>query len=159
MSEVRFIADSMLGSLARWLRILGFDTLYFRDITDGDLIRIARQQQRIIITRDRALSRRKNVEGILVSSNDLKGQLKEFLQWIKGRGIKPCPFTLCPICNGDIHPVDKFNVKNDVPEYVFLNTLFFYQCSNCGKVYWEGSHRKGIERFINQLNWDDGTLL
>ncbi|MFN3395331.1 MAG: Mut7-C RNAse domain-containing protein [Thermodesulfovibrionales bacterium] len=153
MSEVRFIADSMLGSLARWLRILGFDTLYYRDIRDKDLVRLARLQGRIIITRDIGLSRSRKVDRIiLVKSNGLKDQLKEFLQWIKGQGIKPCPFTLCPVCNGDVHPVDKFKVRNDVPEYIFLNTRSFYQCSNCGKVYWEGSHRKGIERVINQIN-------
>lgn len=152
MSEIRFIADSMLGSLARWLRILGFDTLYYRDIRDNDLVRLARQQCRTIITRDTGLSGSRKVERIiLVKSNELKDQLKEFLLWIKGQGIKPCPFTRCPICNGNVHPVDKSKVRNDVPEYVFLNTQSFYQCSICGKVYWEGSHRKGIERLINQL--------
>lgn len=152
MSEVRFIADSMLGSLAKWLRILGFDTIYHRDIRDNDLIRIARQQQRIIITRDTALSRIKNVDGIiLINSNDLKEQLKEFLKWIKGHGITPCPFTLCPLCNGEVLPVDKATIRNDVPEYVFLNRNTFYRCSNCGKVYWEGSHRKWMEQFVKQL--------
>lgn len=162
MSEVRgvrFIADSMLGSLARWLRILGFDTLYFRDIRDNDLIRIARQQQRIIITRDTGLLRSRKVERIiLVRSNDLKGQLKEFLNWVEVQGLNPCPFKICPICNGKVLPVEKSKVSNDVPEYVFLRIKTFYQCSNCGKVYWEGSHMKGMERLINQLSFNKLTM-
>lgn len=149
MSEARFIADSMLGSLARWLRILGFDTLYFRDIRDNELIRIAKGQERIIITRDTALSKSKRVERvILIESNDLKDQLKEFLRWMKGQGLKPCPFSLCPLCNGEVLPVDKTTIRNDVPDYIFLNVSTFYKCKQCGHVYWHGSHKMGIDRVI-----------
>lgn len=142
----------MLGSLARWLRILGFDTLYFRDIKDNELIRIALKEQRMIITRDTGLTRNRKLERIiLIKSNELKGQLKELLQWIKGQGLKPRPFTFCPICNGKVQPVEKTDVRDNVPEYVFLNFISFYRCSSCGQIYWEGSHRKSMEQFIIQL--------
>lgn len=153
MSEPRFIADSMLGSLARWLRILGFDTLYFRDIRDKDLIRIARGQQRIIITRDSVLSKNRKIEDlIIIRSNDLNGQLREFIGWVKGRGIKPRPLSFCPLCNGDVLPVDKNSVRDDVPEYIFLNIRSFYKCENCGHVYWDGSHKRGIDQMLAKLN-------
>lgn len=153
MRESRFIADSMLGSLARWLRILGFDTLYFRDIRDSDLIRIARGQQRIIITRDTILSRDKKIgDLILIKSNYLTDQLREFMDWVKGRGIKPRPLSFCPLCNGDVLPVDKDLVRDDVPEYIFLNIRSFYKCENCGHVYWDGSHKKGIDQMVANLN-------
>jgi uncharacterized protein with PIN domain len=155
MSEVRFIADSMLGSLARWLRILGFDTLYFRDIKDNDLIRIARQQQRIIITRDTGLLRNRRIDSLIhIKSNDLRQQLDEFLVWVKGRGIRSQPYTICPLCNGEILPVDKLTIRNDVPEFVFLNLKSFYKCRECGKVYWEGSHKKGIDEIIDLVGSD-----
>lgn len=152
MREARFIADSMLGSLAKWLRICGFDTLYFKDIKDNDLIRIARAQQRIIITRDTGLSKSKGVgEVILIKSNDLEGQLKEFILWVKGRGIKPRPFSLCPLCNGEVLPVDKASIKNDVPDYIFLNIRSFYKCRGCAHVYWDGSHKMAIDKMIERL--------
>ncbi len=155
MSEIRFIADSMLGSLAKWLRILGFDTLYLRDIRDNDLIRIVREQKRILITRDKGFLKRKGIEGIIfIESNYLKEQLDEFLLWIRAKGIKPRPYRLCPSCNGEIIPAEKALIRNDVPEYTFHSVRNFYRCINCGKIYWKGSHTKRIERLIEEYQFN-----
>lgn len=166
--QPRFICDVMLGSLSRWLRILGFDTFYGRALDDNEIARIARQEQRIVLTRDRGLARRKIVDrGILLASNDTFGQLKEVLSAIAGnhdtlKNIRvhsgdtvrePAPLSVgafsghprCTICNGELVEVDKESARNDVPEHVFLTSHMFLKCTTCPKVYWEGSHKRMIE--------------
>lgn len=141
----RFVADVMLGSLSKWLRILGFDTLYFRDIDDNELIKTAKQQGRVLLTRDGGIAgSRKAGTCVFIHSEDIAGQLKEVLTAF--------PFTLsgsrCAGCNGELSPAGRGDVAGDVPDHVFLNFNSFFRCNNCGKVYWEGSHRKTIDERI-----------
>lgn len=148
-----FIADAMLGSLAKWLRILGFDTLYFKVIDDNEIIKIAKQEQRVLLTRDTRLVKRKKIDSyILIRSNDTVEQLKEVLKCL----TLSSTFTLaylsrCAECNGELSTAEKESVANDVPEYVFLNFNSFFRCSSCGKVYWEGSRRKLIDEKIQNV--------
>ncbi len=153
MSEQpRFISDAMLGSLTKWLRILGFDTLYFKAIDDNEIVKIAKQEQRILLTRDTRLVKRKKIDCyILINSNDISGQLREVLLWIKDRGSKVKDNPRCAECNGELSTADKESVANDVPEHVFLNFDSFFRCRSCGKVYWEGSHRKSIDEKIQNI--------
>jgi uncharacterized protein with PIN domain len=147
MNNPSFIADSMLGSLAKWLRMMGFDTLYFKDIADNELVRIAKQERRIILTRDAILAKsRKCADCIVLKSNEISGQLKEVLT-IFPMESKP----RCAKCNGELEPADKRSVAGDVPEHVFLNIDSFLRCVDCGKVYWEGSHKKAIDETIRNL--------
>lgn len=153
-----FIADVMLGSLAKWLRILGFDTLYFKNIDDSELIKIAKQEQRVLLTRDTRLVKGKKVaEHILINANDTPGQLKEVLKSLSlaPHGSSTCPlplpFTRCAKCNGELEFADKESVSGDVPEHVFLNLDSFLRCGDCGKVYWEGSHKKLIDGQIRKV--------
>lgn len=150
MSEQpRFIADAMLGSLSKWLRILGFDTLYFKVIDDKELIKIARQEHRILLTRDTGLIRRNKIDHyILITSNEISGQLKEVLKSFSS--TLTC-FPRCSECNGELLTSDKESVANDVPEYVFLNFDSFFRCDRCGKVYWEGSHKRLIDEKIKNI--------
>lgn len=142
----------MLGSLAKWLRILGFDTLYFKAIDDNELIKIAKQEHRILLTRDTSLVKRKKIDSyILITSNEVSEQLKEVLLWVKGQGSKVKGNPRCAECNGGLSTADKESVANDVPEHVFLNFNSFFRCSSCGKVYWEGSHRKLIDEKIQNV--------
>jgi uncharacterized protein with PIN domain len=164
----RFISDVMLGSLAKWLRILGFDTLYFNNIDDNELIKTAKQQDRILLTRDTGIARRKGVDKlILINSEDMFEQLKEVLRGIPGTpylslgrgtkidkyGVPGIPFqqSRCAECNGELVVTDKGAVADAVPEYVFLNRNSFFRCSDCGKVYWDGSHRKLIDEKIREI--------
>ena len=146
-----FIADAMLGSLSKWLRILGFDTLYFRTIDDNEIIRLARQEQRIILTRDTGLIKNKKVGNcIQIKSDGALQQLKEVLSVISaGQQFDLSP--RCPECNGTLASTDRGAITGDVPEHVFLNFNSFFRCVNCGKVYWEGSHKKLIDREIEQV--------
>ncbi|MBI5212637.1 MAG: Mut7-C RNAse domain-containing protein [Nitrospirae bacterium] len=156
--QLRFIADVMLGSLAKWLRILGFDTSYFRTIDDNEIIRIAKQEQRVLLTRDTRLVKSKKVsKHILIKANDMPGQLKEVLKSLPlaPHGSSTCPlslpFTRCSKCNGELEFSDKESVSGNVPEHVFLNFDSFLRCGDCGKVYWEGSHKKLIDGQIRKV--------
>ncbi|NTU43159.1 MAG: hypothetical protein HGA78_08950 [Nitrospirales bacterium] len=149
----RFAADAMLGGLAKWLRAVGFDTLYFRDITDRELVRLSRQEQRVLLTRDTGLVRRRQLpDFFLVGANDTVGQIREVLGHLISSGSFALPSVpRCMRCNGEVTGVERASVMSDVPEHVFLNTGSFSRCSGCGRVYWEGSHKKAMERMIRMM--------
>jgi uncharacterized protein with PIN domain len=146
-----FIADVMLGRLARWMRFLGFDTLYFRDIKDSRLIRIAREQDRYILTRDTRLIKIKGVNNyLLIKANDSFHQLIEVIDTLKL--IQFNPLSRCVVCNGILTRVtNKHDIKGLVPEFVFLNMNVFQECTECGKIYWEGSHPKKFREKLDKI--------
>lgn len=150
-----FIADAMLGSLAKWLRILGFNTLYFKKIDDNELIRIAKQKDRMLLTRDTGLAKRKTINNcILINSNDTFEQLKEVLLWVKDQRSKVKGDPRCAACNGEFMPVDKESVIDAMPDYIFLGCDSFFKCKNCGKTYWNGSHKKMMDAKIEEVLQD-----
>ncbi|MFN3740132.1 MAG: Mut7-C RNAse domain-containing protein [Thermodesulfovibrionales bacterium] len=148
-----FIADAMLGRLARWLRILGYDTLYNKDITDSELIRIARQEDRIILTRDRGITGKKTIRGyILITSDYIADQLREVFQALSMRGIpRPEPFTRCPVCNSQLQRLTKKEVSGLVPDHVYLNHSEFSGCPSCGRIYWRGSHEANMRGVLGEI--------
>ncbi len=146
--EPRFIADAMLGRLARWLRLLGFDTLYCPDIRDSELLKLALREQRYILTRDTHFLKMKNAGNIcFVYANEPLEQVKEV---VDAFGVQPGPGR-CARCNGILSPVDgKERVKDVVPEYVFLHCSRFLRCLSCGHVYWEGTHLKKFRKMLDR---------
>jgi len=145
---MKFIADAMLGRLAKWLRILGFDVLYYPDIDDREIVRIAREQERTILTRDTQLTKRRGLPGVIfVEKDDVFDQLTV----IRARlGFSQAAFSgRCAVCNGLIDEVlQKEEVRDLVPDFIYLNSPGFMRCRDCGKVYWEGSHRKGMREKV-----------
>ena len=161
MSEnPRFIADVMLGSLAKWLRLLGFDTLYSRSMDDNDLVRIAKQQGRVLLTRDQPLAKsRKAGNAVLVHSEDTFRQVKEVLEYLKAAGHTALPGRpRCAECNGELSPAGRESVADEVPEHVLLNRDSFFRCGDCGKVYWDGTHRKAIYEKMREILGEAGWL-
>ncbi|MEW6584557.1 MAG: Mut7-C RNAse domain-containing protein [Nitrospirota bacterium] len=150
--EHRFVADAMLGRLARWLRFLGFDTLYYPHISDSRLVRIAMEQERTILTRDTGLVKRKGIREhvLLVHASDPFEQLVEVKDAL--HLSESSPLSRCVACNGLLDGVtDKSDIKDSVPDYVFLKVDAFFRCRECGRVYWEGSHPKLFKKKLRGL--------
>lgn len=144
----------MLGRLARWLRAGGYDTIYDAALDDRTLARLARQEGRVLLTRDRELARRKGLRTVLIESDKLPAQLRQ-LRPLVGRPAKP--FSRCLVCNTPLHPVDAASVESRVPEYVWETQREFRLCRHCGRVYWRGSHRRAMEAALSAHDGDDGS--
>lgn len=151
---MKFIADTMLGRLTRWLRLSGYDVIYVNDMEDGRILRIAREEGRMILTRDKGLydkALRGNAPAILLKSNDFAERIRQ-LQKEVGVVIQDTPrFARCPICNGEVIKVDKGEVESKTPKKVFERLEEFWKCESCGKVYWQGGHWKNISDFVENL--------
>lgn len=136
------MVDAMLGRLARWLRVLGYDTRFQGDIDDDDLIRLAGETGGIVVTRDtRLLERRGLGPSHFVSHDRLEEQL---IEMAKALGIEADPerlFTRCLRCNGTVERVEREAVDGEVPDYVRRTQERFSRCTSCGQYYWGGSHR------------------
>lgn len=149
MTKDKFVADCMLGKLARWLRITGYDTKYFRHFEDHKLLAIARFEGRILLTKDIALFKRAKEIAYLVQTEPLENQLKEiFTQF----GLWP-RFSLarCPRCNEILFSVCAQEIKPQIPLFVFLSFQEFKQCPLCQKVYWPGTHWQKIDAICHEL--------
>lgn len=148
----KFVADVMLGSLSRWLRLFGFDTLYSNKINDKELIRISLMDNRILLTRDSSLAKSKSLRKVLlIQSETLKEQLKEVIFFIKDNIAFSKLVPRCAVCNGETVDIDRDAVKDIVPEHILIYGEEFKMCKNCGKVYWSGSHAAGIKKLKEEI--------
>lgn len=152
MSEgQRFLADAMLGSLARWMRTLGCDVEYERHISDGALMQRALSEGRIVLTRDTFLAKRRALRGrcLLVRGDDMEGQLRQVAESfdLKGAGV----LTRCLRCNRVLVGVEKASVKGLVPEYVLMTQEKFSRCPACRRVYWGGTHTVMLRKVLSRL--------
>jgi hypothetical protein len=139
MAEPRFVADAMLGRLARWLRALGYDTLYFRDAPDRRLLAVALADQRRLLTRDAALARRARETGLLVRAETL--EVTAACGLAGGRLL-----SRCLECNGLLARTAPEAVRERVPPYTFATRHEFWTCGGCRRVFWTGTHVPGIRR-------------
>jgi len=147
----KFLADAMLGRLATWLRALGMDVLYERDIEDDDLIELALEGDRIVLTRDTLLVKRRSLRGrvFLVHGDRFEDQVRE----VSARfGIeRERFFTRCLRCNVPLEAIEKKAARGRVPPYVFGPQESFSSCPECGRIYWPGTHRAQMERKIEEM--------
>ncbi len=146
---LKFAVDCMLGKLAKALRIMGYDTFYKSYIDDAKLVNIAYKEDRIILTRDRELTKRKKAKKYLyIYETNPKEQIEQVIEKFNLDKYKK-PLTRCLICNSKLIPINKESVKNKVPEYTYKNIEKFYQCSGCGKIYWPATHIESIKKVYN----------
>ena len=152
---MQFITDLMLGRLARWLRLLGFDTSS-GVVDDDEILRVAKTENRSLLTRDKMLfesARRLDIAGFYISSSNLQGQLLELFGEMGVTHVELDPNgSRCPVCNGTIASVETGEVEDRVPPKVREFHREFWSCSRCEKVYWMGTHWEKIEKEINDLN-------
>jgi len=142
VSEIRFVADVMLGRLARWLRALGLDTLYFRDASDARLLGIALRENRRLLTRDAGLAARAGRAALLVRAESLDGQLREVLE--RYPVTARAPLSRCLECNGELCRRHPGEVRERVPPYTFATQREFWECGGCRRVYWAGTHAEAM---------------
>jgi hypothetical protein len=135
---MRFLADTMLGRLSTWLRLLGYDTLYLPQADDPELARRARADDRILLTRDVQLTHRRGVRSILIASERVEEQLHQLARELHLSARMA--FSRCAVCNVPLEEVDKADVKGTVPPYVFQTQTHFRRCTLCQRVYWRGTH-------------------
>ncbi len=133
----KLLVDAMLGRLAKWLRLLGYDAEYWRNGPDEALMARARAEGRLIITRDHGLAGRRGVQAVLVHAEDLDGQIAELRRVL---GDTAQPFTRCPECNGALVALSRADARDLVPPYVWHTQQEFRRCDRCGRVYWKGTH-------------------
>jgi uncharacterized protein with PIN domain len=152
---VKFVVDSNVGKLARWLRIAGFDTLFFKDIDDSRLVRIALAEGRVLLTRDTEIQKRRlaksgRLKVVLIEHDDVKAQLRQVMTMFDLAGhIRP--FTLCVECNEILLPRESEEVKELVPPYVFRTQTQYMQCPACQRVYWRGTHWERMSRVLEEV--------
>ena len=148
LKSIKFVVDIHLGKLAKYLRLLGFDVLYENDYSDSELALLSSHEQRILLTRDRGLLKRRIVEyGHFVRPLQPLKQLQEIIQWLDLKSfIKP--FHRCICCNGLLNYVNKNTVKDHLLPKTRLYYSHFRQCQDCKKVYWQGSHYQKMQSLI-----------
>jgi len=142
-----FIVDNMLGSLARWLRMLGYDSKYDRNLSDNGIIELARAEGRRILTRDRELAEKGG--GLYISSTSLDEQLQTVAKKFSLR-YRP-ELMRCSVCNGRLLETQAASVEKEIPEKSLMNATEFWRCSACEKIYWNGTHWNGILDRFNRL--------
>ncbi|MCP2044882.1 Mut7-C ubiquitin/RNAse domain-containing protein [Pontibacter sp. HSC-36F09] len=151
IAEPRFVLDVHLGSLARYLRMLGFDTVYEQQLHDPELVQISSEEQRILLTRDVNLLKHKAIPaGYWLRSQQTEEQLQEVLARYKLADLFQ-PFTRCMVCNGPIVPVEKQEVLEQLPAKTKLYFDEFYQCQQCKRAYWKGSHYERMQELIRRI--------
>lgn len=155
-NDVAFVADSMLGSIARKLRIFGFDTLYVKNAEDSEILKIGMSQGRVILTADREFFKRivkAGTPGVLVAG---KGEVEDLVHILSKNRIRSAEAgrigSRCSICNGLLAPKSTGSVKGSVPEKVAASHQAFFQCMECNKVYWEGSHLRRIRALGKRID-------
>ncbi len=151
----KFVCDAMVGTLARWLRAIGYDTIYLKDIPDRDVVAHALKDNRTILTRDHHFEKMKSVRYlVLIQSTKLADQFRQVVETLH-LDIEKKLFTRCMECNHLLTTIKKESVNGLVPPYVFKTNTKFSQCTNCGRIYWAGTHlsqiRDKIQKMLNSI--------
>lgn len=141
----------MLGKLAKWLRVLGFDTLFFSRIEDDDILHLAKEEERILLTRDNELYRKANAnQALFIHSDEWPEQLKQVIEKYRLRS-KVSLYSLCIECNLPLKTITKSRAKNLVTPFVYGYADTFSLCPKCDRVYWKGTHHQDMATRIEEI--------
>ncbi|HZS73028.1 MAG TPA: Mut7-C RNAse domain-containing protein [Candidatus Nitrosotalea sp.] len=155
-SKPIFVVDAMLGNLAKKLRILGYDSKYFSSIEDDKLILIAKNEKRIILTKDEQLTKnaaKQEIGFVLIRGSDESEQIMQINAKIKlDRFVVDTNNSRCIVCNGNLQPVEKYRIIGKIPEGILEREEKFWMCDSCKKIYWEGTHFEKLQEFAAKLN-------
>ena len=154
---MEFIVDLTMGKLVKWLRIAGYDTIFYNSVKLDKIMDIASKEGRIILTRnsgfikkERKVLEERGIPHLLLASDSVEEQLKETVDYFK-LDLKESSFTLCVDCNKPLIHILKEDVAGKVPEYVYQKYNEFVHCENCKKIFWRGTHRERMEEGLSVL--------
>ncbi len=149
---MKFITDHMLGKLAKELRMLGYDTLYYRGENGYPLIKLARDEGRVILTRSSKLAPRRPEDRIIrITADKPSSQVRELIQAGAIHIREEIFFSRCLQCNVPIHEIPREEAEGKVPDFILYQQKEFFQCPACSKIYWRGSHQDHMKKRIEQL--------
>ncbi len=155
---MKFLADRMLGRLAKKLRMLGIDTMYYNIIEESEIIEIVKKEKRILLTRNGELHSRclkRGIDSFLLKSNYWESQLRAVFHRFINRADQINFLTRCSHCNNMLERVSYREIKHEIPEYVLYTNNQFLKCYGCGQIYWKGSHvKKILNKFVEVLGKD-----
>lgn len=151
-----FFVDAMLGNIAKKLRLMGFDCSYSANIEDNELIKLAKNQRRVIISRDIELkqkSKKNRVRCIFIKN---EGEIEQFHEIMEDLDLKNIQINgdkaRCPKCNSKTEPISKKSISLNIPRRVLEKNEKFWKCENCNQIFWEGTHIINLQKFVEELN-------
>jgi len=155
IGELKFIVDHNVGKLARRLRMMGYDSVFFSGEDDSAMVKQALAEDRTILTRDTGIMRRKaissgRVRAVLIESEEPEKQMRQLTAAfdLKGRAR---PFTLCLECNAPLENRSREEVAGRVPPYVYRTQTQYMECPSCHRIYWRGTHWEAMIRRLEKL--------
>lgn len=149
---MKFVVTKELGRLGKWLRILGFDVLYYQKENLMSLLVEAIRDNRVIITRCKKFKNLSGKQVVVLEENEIKKQLQEVIDKLNMHIDKDKMFIRCIICNELLKDVDKEKIKDKVPIYVYKTQREFKMCEKCKRVYWQGTHWGNIENTLEEIS-------
>ena len=152
---MKFIVDHNVGKLTGWLRMMGFDSRFFNGSDDGDMVKLALAEKRVILTRDRGIMRRRVVKSgpvvaILITSEVPERQIAQVME-TPGLADEIKPFTRCLECNEILVGRSKEEVKDRVPPYVYGTQEQYMECPGCHRIYWRGTHWEAMTERLERV--------
>lgn len=149
---MRFIADNMVGKLVKWLRFMGYDVLYPKTMNDSELLKLANSDGRLLLTRDKELTKFKDFNGLYIKSEKLDDQLSQVIAEFDLMANRlNLEFTRCPECNNLLETIDRSELEDKVPKGVQERQDRFWFCSGCDRYYWRGTHYDKIKKKLEDL--------
>jgi uncharacterized protein with PIN domain len=152
---VRFIVDENVGKLARWLRMMGFDSLFFNGEDDSQMVKQALAEDRVLLTRDTGIMKRRviingRLKAVLMESEEPERQMQQLMAALNIKEHSR-PFTLCLECNQPLVDRSPAEVKDRVPPYVYKTQTQYMECPECRRIYWRGTHWKAMLSKLEKL--------
>ena len=153
--EIKFIADNNVGKLARWLRLIGYDTILFEQKDDAQMIKVALSEDRVILTKDAQFTKRRLVANgtlktIHIEQDDPRLQVQEIVKTLR-LDYHFKPFSLCLECNRALMARSKDEVRDLVPARVFETQIQYTECPACHRIYWPGTHWEAMGKELQDL--------
>ena len=150
---MKFLADGMLGKLARWLRMLGQDVMYSTELTDSELLELTKKEKRVLLTKDLELYKRaiaRNIDAFYIEEKRDSDQIAELAQRYNLVLAIDMEKSHCPVCNTKLKVTPKEQLLGELEKNTLTYYEKFWKCPNCGQVYWQGGHWKQINNTINE---------